>query len=68
MLEKLLRWELQLEWHNVILAQGCTKSGGQVAGRNTICTVAPKMCGPLVWNLLLVTLLVRRILRWLLDY
>ena len=68
MLEKLLRWELQLEWHNVILAQECTNPGRQVAAWSTICTVAPKICGSSVWNLLLVTLLVRRILKWLLDY
>ena len=31
-------------------------------------TVAPNICGPSLWNLLHVTLLVPRILRWLLDF
>jgi len=30
--------------------------------------VAPSICGSLVWNLLYVTLLVPRILRWFLDF
>jgi len=30
--------------------------------------VTPSICGSLVWNLLYVTLLVPRILRWLLDF
>jgi hypothetical protein len=46
MLEKLLRWELQLEWHNAILAQGCTNPGRQIAAVSTFCTVVPKICGP----------------------
>ena len=31
-------------------------------------TMAPKICGSSVWNLLLVTLLALRILRWLLEF
>jgi len=32
------------------------------------CVVAPNICGSLVWNLLHVTLLEPKILRWLLDF
>jgi len=47
------------------LSQGCTNSKRQVS-RET--TVAPKICGPPVWNLFSVTLSGLTILRWLLDF
>jgi hypothetical protein len=31
-------------------------------------TVVPDICGPSVWNLLHITLLMPRILRWFLDF
>jgi hypothetical protein len=41
---------------------------GQVARVTKFYTVAPNICGSSVWNLLLVTRLVPRILRRLLDF
>ena len=40
----------------------------RLLGRLKFCTVAPNICGPLVWNLLRATLLAPRILRSLLDF
>jgi hypothetical protein len=48
--------------------QGCTNPGCQVAVATKFCTVAPNICGFLVWNLSYVTLQAPRILRWFLDF
>ena len=48
--------------------QGCANPGLQVARVTKFCTVAPSICGCSVWNLLHVTLLATRILKWLLDF
>jgi hypothetical protein len=40
----------------------------QVARTTKFCTVAPNICGSSVWNFLHVTILVPRILRWLLNF
>ena len=42
--------------------------GHQVSWVTKFCMVAPYICGSSVWNLLYVTLLMRRILRWLLFF
>ena len=52
----------------VVLTQGCPNPGRQVAPPEKFGTVAPNICGPAVCNLLHVTLLAPRILRWLLDF
>jgi hypothetical protein len=49
-------------------SQRCTSPGRQVSVANNFCTVAPNICGPSVWNVLHVTLLTPRILRWLLGF
>jgi len=48
--------------------RGCTNARGQVARATKFCTLAPDICGSLVWNLLHVTNLAPRIFRWLLDF
>jgi len=61
-------------WHAVYAAYTCTFSsrGTQILGARLpwykIFMVAPNICGSLVWNLLFVTVLAPRILRWLLDF
>ena len=50
------------------LEQGCINSGRLIVMATTFCTVAPNIWGPSVWNLLHVTILAPRILRWLLDF
>jgi hypothetical protein len=50
-----------------ILWQGCTNSLFQVAWVTKLYMVAPNICEGSVGNVLLVTLLVPRILIWLLD-
>ena len=50
------------------LLQGCAIHKRQVARANKLCMVAPNICGSSVCNLLHVTVLARRILRWLLDF
>jgi hypothetical protein len=40
----------------------------QVFRATAFCTVAPNICGPSVWNLLHVTVLVPRIWKWLLFF
>jgi len=47
---------------------GSTNTGHQNAMTTKFCTVAPNICEALVWSLLSVTILVLRILRWLLDF
>lgn len=49
------------------LLRRCTKSGCQFAMAVKFCTVASDICGESMWNLLQVTLLASRILRWLPD-
>jgi len=49
------------------LLQRCTQPGRQVAMAVKFCTVAADICGDSMWNLLHVTLLASRILRWLPD-
>ena len=49
-------------------SQGCTNPGRQVSVTITFCTVMPKICGSSVWNLLHVTILAPRILRWVQEF
>jgi len=44
------------------------QSPGQVTRMNTLFMMEPNICGFSVWNLLCVTILVPRILRWLVDF
>jgi hypothetical protein len=53
---------------NVSLIQGWTNPGHQVAVANKFCTLAPDVGGFSVRNLLHVSLLALRILRWLLEF
>lgn len=39
-----------------------------VAMASKFCLVAPDICGSSIWNLLCVTLVAHRILRWLIDF
>jgi len=48
--------------------QRYTNPGHQIARATEFCSVAPNVLGPLEWNLLHVTLLALRVLRWLLDF
>ena len=48
--------------------QGCPDSGHRAARAIKFCIMVPNICGPSVWNLLHVTLLTLRILRWQLDF
>jgi len=48
-----------------VLHKGWTIAGRQVAPATELCSVVSNICGPSVWNLLHVTLLVPRILMWL---
>jgi hypothetical protein len=50
------------------LSQGCTNLERQVTRPTTFCTLASNICQSSVWNVLHVTFLVPRILRWLLDF
>ena len=45
--------------------RGAQRAGEVIA---PLFTVAPNMCGYSVWNMLRVTILAPRILRWLLDF
>jgi len=47
---------------------GHTNTGHQVTMATKLCTVAPNICGSSVWNLLHVTFLMPRILRWLVHF
>jgi hypothetical protein len=49
------------------LWQGCTNPGSQITMATTFCTAAPNICGSPVQNLLRVTLLAARMLRWFLE-
>ena len=48
--------------------QGCTNPRLQVTVANEVCTGVPQIFGFWVWNLLHVTVLAPRIVRWLLDF
>ena len=48
--------------------QGCTNPRHQVTKVIKLCTMEVTICASSQWNLLHVTLLVPRILRWLLDF
>ena len=48
--------------------QGYTNPGRQVTRTTKFCAVAPNIFGSSVWNLLHVTILAPRILRWLLNF
>jgi hypothetical protein len=50
------------------LQQVCTNPGLQVTRATKFCTVVPNTCGSSAWNLLHVTLLAPRILRWFLVF
>lgn len=54
--------------HIYLYNRGCTNPGCQVAKATKFCMVAPNTCGSSVWNLLHVTQLASRILRWLLEF
>jgi hypothetical protein len=48
--------------------KGCTNAGLHIAVGNKFCTVATKSCGSSAWNVLYLTFLVPRMLRWLLEF
>jgi len=50
------------------LEKGCTNPGHQVTIATQFYVTVPNICGSSVWNLPDVTLLVPRILRWLLHF
>jgi hypothetical protein len=50
------------------LDQGCTNPGHQVAQTTEFYVVAANICGSSTCNLLYVTLLAPRILRWHIDF
>jgi len=50
------------------LCRGCTNPGRQITMATTFCMVAPNICASSVQNLLSVTLLAARILRWFLKF
>jgi len=47
--------------------KGCTHVSYDIAEVTKFCRVVPDICGDSIWNLLHVTLLVPRILRWPID-
>jgi hypothetical protein len=53
---------------STFLKQGYKYPGRQDVMASEFCTVVPNICGPSVWNLLDVTLLAARILKWLLGF
>ena len=63
-----LSWIFRVHYTNVLFTQGYTTPGGQAAMATEFCTVGSNICGCPVRNLLHFTLLVPRILRWLLDF
>ena len=52
----------------MLIAKGAQIPGHQVPMNNGLCTMAPSICGSSVWDILYVTILSPRILRWLLDF
>jgi hypothetical protein len=54
--------------HIYKITQVCTNPGSQIAMATKFCAVAPYMCGSSVWNVLHVTRLASRNLRWLLRF
>jgi len=64
---------LQLQWYmwhwfRVWVCQNILKQGCRSRGWPDFILWVPNFCGPSVWTLLYITLLVPRILRWLLDF
>jgi len=53
---------------NRSVAEGCAHPRRQVVLMTKFGNVEPNICGSLVWNLLVVTILEPRILKWLLDF
>lgn len=69
--------QLVLSWNNWIIylkslysspQQGCTNSGCHITLVIKFCTMVPNICGSSMRNLLHVTILAPKILRWLLDF
>jgi len=52
----------------MLLEEGCTYPGPQVAEGTSFYSVASSICGSAVWKLLYITLLVPRSLQWLLEF
>jgi hypothetical protein len=52
----------------IYIYRWCTNSGRQVAVANKFCMVAPNICGSSGWNLLHVTQVASKILRWLVGF
>jgi len=48
--------------------QGFSNSRHQIIQETNFCNVVPDICGSLVWNCFPVTLILVRILKWLLDF
>ena len=63
-----LRWIFRVRYTNVLFTQGYTNPESQVAMATEFCTVGSNICRCPLRNLLHVTLLVPRILRWSLDF
>jgi len=62
-------WNDLTYWqYDLRVRQGCIKPGCQDTGANKFCTVVPNISGPSVQNLLHVTILAPRTLRWHLDF
>ena len=55
-------------FQNLYQLQRCTNPGHQVGQVTKFWMVVPNICGSSVWNLLHVTLLAPRILKWLLEF
>ena len=67
------RMRLTIHLHLVRISRICGASGAHIPGARAavatkLCMMAPNVCGSSVRNLLHVTLLTPRILRWLLDF
>jgi hypothetical protein len=64
----LLQQHIYIVKFSTSLHQECTNPGCQITVTTHLCTVAPNICGFLVWSLLQVTVQTPIILRWLLDF
>jgi hypothetical protein len=62
-----LQWYVW-HWFRVWVCQRILKQGCRSHGWPNFILWVPNICGPSVWMLLYITLLVPRILRWLLDF
>jgi hypothetical protein len=66
--KELQQYEVCVFYLYMYIQQGCTSPGCQVTWAAKFFMVAPNICGSLVWNLLEITLLALRILKWHLEF